>query len=150
MKDDRNYLAEAAVEQAASPEVVSQPLESQPRAPGRPGERIPWVVALGVALAWIVGLWVVFSLAPAPDPNEAPSLLGLIIGDLLWMSLLVGFVGMGMRRRWGLMASFLGGGVLLFGAVACQLTGHTGTWLAAQYVAGGSLAAFSWGGLKAS
>ncbi len=118
--------------------------------PTRLTDRIPGVLALGVGLAWVVGLWAVFSLAPAPDPNEAPSLLGIVIGDLLTLSLLAGAVGLGMRRRWGLAASLFGGGVLLFGAVACQLTGHTGTWLAAQYVAGGSLAVFSMGGLRAT
>ncbi len=116
----------------------------------RPGDRIPGVMALGVGLAWVVGLWAVFSLAPAPDPNEPASLLGIVLGEFLTLSLLAGAVGLGMRRRWGLAAALFGGGVLLFGGVACQLTGHTGTWLAAQYVAGGSLAAFSWGGLKAT
>ncbi len=134
------------VETAAAPEPRVAPRWD----PSRLTDRLPAVLAFGVALTWVAGLWAVLSLAPPVDPNEPVSLLGILIGDLTLLALVAGAVGLGMRRRWGLAAALFGGGVLLFGAVACQLTGHSGTWLAAQYVAGASLAAFSWGGLKAT
>lgn len=139
----------AATEAVEAPAAPAAPLFRR-FDPSRLADRIPSVLALGVGLAWIVGLWVVFSLAPAPDPAEPVGLLAVLVGEALVLSLLFGFVGLGMRRRWGLGVSLFGGAVLLFGAVACQLGGHTGTWLAAQYVAGGALASFSWGGLKAT
>lgn len=134
----------------AAPPVAPQAPQAPPSPFARLGDRIPGVMAFGIGLAWIVMLQVMFSLAPPADPAAPPSLLGIVIGDLLLISLLTGAVGLGMRRRWGLLAALGGGAVLLFGAVACQLIGHSGAALVAQYAAGGALTAFSWGGLRAS
>lgn len=142
MLDSRDRLTTSRP--AAPPEV--QPDAGAPF--GRPGDRIPGILALGVGVSWIVMLQGVMSLAPPADPS--PPVWSILIGDLLLLSLLAGAVGLGMRRRWGLLASLGGGAVLLVGAVGCQLIGHTGLALAAQYLAGGALMAFSVGGLRAT
>jgi hypothetical protein len=96
--------------------------------------RIPLRLVLAVAALWMVGLYVVFSLAPAPtgDPSTTAILIGLAF-DLALLGMIAGFA---VLQRWGLLASAAGGAVLLFGAGLCSLAGHTGGWLVAQYVTG--------------
>lgn len=98
---------------------------------------IPVRLALAVGALWVVSIYVVFSLAPAPtgDPGTTAILIGLAF-DLSVLATLAGFA---LLQRWGLLASAFGGGVLLVGAALCSLGGHTGGWLVAQYVTGGAI-----------
>ena len=98
---------------------------------------IPLRLALAVAALWVVSIYVVFSLAPAPtgDPGTTAILIGLAF-DFSILALLAGFA---LLQRWGLLASAFGGGVLLVGAALCSLGGHTGGWLVAQYVTGATI-----------
>ncbi|NNC93908.1 MAG: hypothetical protein HKN80_15600 [Acidimicrobiia bacterium] len=100
-------------------------------------DRIPLRLVLAVAALWVVSLYVVFSLAPAPtgDPTATAIAVGVAF-DLSLLGTLAGFV---MLRRWGLLASAAGGVVLLVGAGLCSLGGHTGGWLVAQYVTGAAI-----------
>jgi hypothetical protein len=115
--------------------------ETSSKSPRRLDDRIPLRLVLAVAALWLVSLYVVFSLAPAPtaDPTAIAVAVGLAF-DLALISTLAGFAA---RRRWGLVTSAAGGVVLLVGAGLCSLGGHTGGWLVAQYVTGAAILAVS-------
>ena len=97
-------------------------------------DRVPLRLVLAVAALWIVSLYVVFSLAPAPEGD--PTTTAILVGIAFDLSLLATLAGFAVLQRWGLLASAFGGGVLLVGAGLCSLGGHTGGWLVAQYVTG--------------
>ena len=108
---------------------------------------IPTPVALGLLAAWLLGLTWLFAISPDPDPAAQPSVLDALISTAMFGSWLAAFVGLGGRRRFGLIAT-IGGGLLLAGAgVLCGVTGHTGLWIPIQIGVGVGLAAF--GGLAA-
>ena len=104
-------------------------------------DRIPLRLVLAVAALWLVSLYVVFSLAPAPtgDPTATAIAVGIAF-DLALIGTLAGFA---VLQRWGLLASAGGGVVLLIGAGLCSLGGHTGGWLVAQYVTGAAILGIS-------
>lgn len=116
----------------AQRETPEKPVDS--RAGRTLTDRIPLRLVLAIAAVWIVGLYVMFSLAPAPtdDPGTTAILLGIAFDSAL-LATLVGFVAL---QRWSLLASAAGGVVLLVGAGLCSLGGHTGGWLVAQYLTG--------------
>jgi hypothetical protein len=101
-------------------------------------DRIPLRLMLAVAALWIVSLYVVFSLAPAPA-TEDPSLSAQLVSLGFELSVLATIAGFVVLRRWGLLASAAGGVVFLVGAGLCSLGGHTGGWLVAQYVTGAAI-----------
>ncbi|MCP4247781.1 MAG: hypothetical protein GY778_12100 [bacterium] len=100
-------------------------------------DRIPLRLVLAVAALWMVSLYVVFSLAPAPTGD--PSATAVAVGVAFDLSILATLAGFAALRRWGLLASAGGGVVLLVGAGLCSLGGHTGGWLVAQYVTGAAI-----------
>lgn len=100
-------------------------------------DSIPLRLALGIGGLWIAGLYVMFSLAPAPVDD--PGALAILIGVAFDLSLLATLAGFAVLQRWGLMASSAGAAVLLIGAGLCSLGGHTGGWLVAQYVTGATI-----------
>ena len=102
---------------------------------------------LAIALLWVASLYVVFSLAPAP-PAEDPGLSALLLSIGFDASLLATIAGFSIARRWGLLASAAGGGMLLIGAGLCSLGGHTGGWLLAQYVTGATILGISWAAFR--
>lgn len=117
----------------------SQDLAQATNRAARPSltDAIPLRLALAVAALWIVSLYVVFSLAPAPSSD--PDTLAVLVGVAFELSILATLGGFAVLQRWGLLASTVGGGVLLVGAALCSLAGHTGGWLTAQYVTGAML-----------
>ncbi len=120
-----------------TPDTATRLTEATESRARRLDDRMPIRLVLAVAALWIVSLYVVFSLAPAPTGD--PTTLGLAIGmafDLAVLATLAGFVAL---RRWGLLTSAVGGVVLLVGAGLCSLGGHTGGWLVAQYVTGAAI-----------
>jgi hypothetical protein len=104
-------------------------------------DRMPLRLVLAVAALWLVGLYVVFSLAPTPTGD--PSTTAILIGVAFDLSVLATLAGFAALRRWGLLASAAGGAVLLLGAGLCSLGGHTGGWLVAQYVTGAMILGIS-------
>ena len=101
----------------------------------------PFVVG-GLVIAWVVFFGISYSVQPPmPDPPPAPDALSLSISLVLMVTMLAAITGLGLRRRWGALASIAGGGVLMLGATTCYLTGHTGSWIAIQFAAGLGLAA---------
>ncbi len=104
-------------------------------------DAIPAPVALGLLAAWLFGLIWLFAISPAPDPAAEPSGLDAVISTAMFGSWLAAFIGLGGRRRFGLVAT-IGGGLLLAGAgVLCGLTGHTGLWIPIQIGVGAGLSA---------
>ena len=101
-------------------------------------DRIPFRLMLAIAALWVVSLYVVFSLAPAPTAAD-PSLSAELVGIGFELSVLATIAGFALLRRWGLLASAAGGVVFLIGAGLCSLGGHTGGWLVAQYVTGAAI-----------
>ena len=101
-------------------------------------DRIPFRLMLAIAALWVVSLYVVFSLAPAPTTGD-PSLSAELVGIGFELSVLATIAGFVALRRWGLLASAAGGVVFLIGAGLCSLGGHTGGWLVAQYVTGAAI-----------
>lgn len=100
-------------------------------------DQFPLRLALAVGALWIVSLYIVFSLAPVPTGE--PSTAGLLVGIAFDLSILATLAGFALLQRWGLLASTVGGVVLLVGAAVCSLQGHTGAWLVAQYVSGAAI-----------
>ena len=100
-------------------------------------DAIPLRLALAMAALWIVSIFVVFSIAPAPaaDPTATAIAVGVAF-DLTVLGTLAGFA---VLQRWGLLASAAGGVVFLVGAGLCSLGGHTGGWLVAQYITGAAI-----------
>ncbi len=111
--------------------------ENAPPAPTL-DDRIPFRLALAVAALWVVSLYVIFSLAPAPTTDD-PTTTAILVGVAFDLSILATVAGFVVLRRWGLLASAVGGAVLLVGAGLCSFAGHTGGWLVAQYVAGAAI-----------
>jgi len=103
----------------------------------RLADSIPLRLVLAVGVLWAVSLYVVFSLAPAPSGD--PGTTAIVIGLAFDLSILATLGGFAVLQRWGLLASAVGGGVLLVGAGLCSLGGHTGGWLVAQYVTGATI-----------
>ena len=126
------------------------PVAAPKRRDLRAGERIPGVVAVGLGLAWVVALTVIFGLQPQPPSDAGPSLLGFVVSMVLLYAVVGTAMGLVMGQRWGAMASLVGGLAILVGATECMLGGHSGLWLTAQFAGGAGLSALSWGVVKAT
>lgn len=105
-------------------------------------DRIGPVATAFAAVAWVVFTWISVAVQPAPaDPAAAPDTLALLISTAWTMLLFASIAGIGLRQRWGLMTTFAGGALMIGASLYCYATGHTGIWLATQFVAGAGLAA---------
>lgn len=124
------------------------PVVTEPRGAGLGHGAIPGIVAAGLGVAWVLMLALTTATQPPADPDAPITALGLTIELAFTFALLGAAAGLGMRRRWGVGASLFGGAVLVFGAVACFATGHTGAWIAAQLGAGLALSGLSIGALR--
>ncbi len=100
-------------------------------------DSIPLRLALAMGALWVVSLFVVFSLAPAPAAD--PTATAIAVGVAFDVAILATMAGFAVLQRWGLLASAAGGVVFLVGAGLCSLGGHTGGWLVAQYVTGAAI-----------
>lgn len=116
----------------------------------RPADRLPGVVTLGLGLAWVVTLTVIFGLEPQPASPDGPTLLGFVVSMVLLYAIAGTVMGLAMGRRWGAMASLVGGVAILAGATMCMLDGHSGLWLTSQFAGGAALSALSRGAIKAT
>jgi hypothetical protein len=117
--------------------------ETNKRRPGRLDDVVSRRSVLVVAAAWILGLGWVLAVTPSPDPAARPSLLDGVVQSVMLLSWFGVIAGLATRRRWGLAAGTVGGGVLAAGGVLCLVTGHTGFWIAIQIGVGIGLAALS-------
>ena len=89
-----------------------------------------WPAGLGVA--WVVVFGAAFALEPASsDPEAAVPVWAVAMSFAMFATLGTMAGGLGRRQRLGLVASVVAGGLALFGAVMCPVSGHhgsIGTW----------------------
>jgi peptidoglycan/LPS O-acetylase OafA/YrhL len=112
---------------------------------------IPPARAIGLWLGWLALFGVALAVEPAPaDPQAAASayeilLLGAFLGAMGAM-----FMGLARQRRWGVVAAVVASGLLVFGSVACIVSGHHpyGTWWLVQTGAAGGALGLSVGALR--
>jgi hypothetical protein len=106
-------------------------------------ERINVWVALGIGVSWFVLLTIGAELEPATDQSEP--LLGVLLGVATLTLFVTMLVGLAMRRRWGIVASFVGGIVLTAMAIMCPVSGHHsfGAWWYGQMACALALVAIS-------
>lgn len=109
--------------------VVEAPRHTEaPSTPAWLRERINVWVALAVGISWFVLTPLAAALEPATDRSEP--IIGVLLGVSMDVLFVVMLVGLAMRRRWGLVASLGGAGLVTAMVVACPTSGHHqfGTW----------------------
>jgi hypothetical protein len=106
-------------------------------------EHIDVRVALGIGIAWFVLLTIGSALEPATDQSEP--LVGILLGVTMLTLFLTMLVGLAMRRRWGIAASFVGAMVLTAMSIMCPVSGHHsfGAWWYGQMACALALVAIS-------
>jgi hypothetical protein len=106
-------------------------------------DRINVWVALGIGIAWFVLLAIGAELEPATD--QAEPLVGVLLGVAMLALFVTMLVGLAMRRRWGIAASFVGGIVLTTMSIMCPVSGHHsfGAWWYGQMACALALVAIS-------
>ncbi|MFQ5968186.1 MAG: hypothetical protein ACE5MI_11345 [Acidimicrobiia bacterium] len=118
---------------------------AKPRPVAVPGRSLDDPIRSGVAalagLAWIVFLPISLAAQPPVDPAAPVSALAEVVALVFTLMLFGSVAGLTLRRRWGLLATIGGGVTMMTAASLCYLTGHTGTWIAIQLVAGIGIAA---------
>jgi len=111
-----------------------------------------WPAALGVA--WVIVFATAFALEPAPaDPNAAVPVWVVAMSYAMFATLGTMVAGLTRRQRLGLVASVVAGGVALFGAVMCPISGHhdsIGAWWYLQMAGFTGLIGASLTGLRRS
>ena len=111
-------------------------------------ERISGRAALGVGVSWLVLLTVGAELEPATDQSEP--FVGVLIGVAMMALFVATLIGLGLRRRWGLVTS-LGGAITLTAmSIMCPVSGHHsfGAWWYGQMLCALGLAAISFVALR--
>ncbi len=105
----------------------------------------------GLLVAWVAFIAIAIALEPAPDRAEAaqPLWAGLWSTAMV-VALVATGVGLAGRRRVGFQASAIAGGLALFGAVMCPVSGHhaIGAWWFVQMAGFAALGAVSLAGLR--
>ena len=107
------------------PEDVAAEAPRRTEAPSTPAwlrERINVWVALAVGISWFVLTPLAAAFEPATDQSEP--LLGVLLGISMDVLFVVMLVGLAVRRRWGLVASLGGAGLVTAMVVACPTSGH--------------------------
>ncbi len=120
------------------------------RAPGRLGDPIPGFMALGIGLAWVLIVAISWSTAPPPDPADPITATAYLISLVFLIALMATAIGIGARRRWGLLASYGGGLLLLGGAAVCLAGGHSEAALYGQLGSGAFLTGITAGAWRAT
>ena len=90
--------------------------------------------------AWLVFLVVTLVAQPAPDPSAPVSVAAELISLTFLLLMLSAAFGLAMHQRWALHATLAGGVTMAAAAILCFATGHTGAWIAVQFLAGVGLA----------
>ena len=114
---------------------------------GRPAAAPHWALLVG----WVAFVAIAIAIEPAPNRPEAaePLWAGLWSTAMVAALALTG-VGLARGRRAGFQASAVAGGLALFGAVMCPVSGHhaIGAWWFVQMAGFAALAAVSVAGLR--
>lgn len=109
---------------------LTAPLETQIRT----------FAAIAAGAAWVFFIAITEATTPPPDPDVAPGALAVAITLAFTMALFAAIAGLAMRQRWGLWATAVGGGILVFGSLVCFAGGHTGLTPLVQLASGVGLA----------
>ena len=122
--------------------------ESAPRSDTRPWlqDRISRGWAYGLVAAWYGLVLLVQILEPDPAAEHGMlAVIGAVLSIVFIGALLVTAIGLGMRQRWGLVASLGTAGLLVADSIACPLTGHHefGAFIVIQAVGAVALAGTS-------
>ncbi|HSH59307.1 MAG TPA: hypothetical protein VK988_06630 [Acidimicrobiales bacterium] len=107
----------------------------------------PWALLAG----WVAFIALAVAIEPAPTrPEAAQPLWPGLWGIALMGALVATGVGLARRERSGFVASAVAGGVALFGAVMCPVSGHhaVGAWWFVQMAGFAALGALSLAGLR--
>ena len=111
-------------------------------------ERISARMALAVGVSWFVLFSIGAELEPATDQSEP--FVGILLGTALIAMFVATLVGLGMRRRWGLVTS-LGAAVTLTAmSIMCPVSGHHsfGAWWYGQMLCALALVGISFAALR--
>ena len=108
--------------------------------------------ALTGMVAWVLGLAIGIAVEPpATNPNAVDPWFVSVLGTILLVSLFTTLAGLLLRRRWGLAASLVAAGLLVFSTVMCPVSGHhanIGAWWVLQLGCGLGLLTASTLGLR--
>ena len=103
------------------------------------GSRIPGEVALMMGVVW----YVLFLIGTAVEPSTENALpvIDAVLGWVMLGAIAATAVGLGARRRWGLVASTGGAGLFTAMVVACPTTGHhaLAAWWFVQFACAAAL-----------
>lgn len=124
--------------------------ETAPRVDELTGGGVSWRSALTAAGTWILAIFVVDAMAPAPDPDAVMSALEMVLTLGYTAALMVGVFGLALRQRIGLQASVAAGGLFVAGSVSCWAGGHVGSWIAVQAMFGVAMMLLGTGLLRRS
>ena len=113
---------------------------------GRMAGWAPW----GLLTAWVAFIALAIAIEPAPTRPEAESLWSGLWAMAMMGTLVATGVGLARRERSGFVLSAVAGGVALFGAVMCPVSGHhaVGAWWFVQMAGFAALGAISVAGLR--
>jgi hypothetical protein len=111
-------------------------------------ERISGGVAIAVGVSWLVLLTIGAELEPTT--NQSEPFVGVLLGVAMTTLFVATLVGLGMRRRWGLVTSLVGGIALTAMSIMCPVSGHHsfGAWWYGQMLCALGLVAISFAALR--
>ncbi len=129
--------------------------ESAPRSDTRSWlqDRVSRGWAYGLLAGWYGLFLLVQILQPEPATEHGMlAVIGAVLGVVFVGALLVTAIGLGIRQRWGLVASLGTAGLLVADSIACPLTGHHefGAFVVIQAVGSVALAGTSIRALRRS
>jgi len=133
---DRLQQSERLEELWKQPSAESTRTPVDPRSPVTGASREPRDWSRPLLGAWIATMSVLYIFEPRPTDPTATPLWGTILLLGFTYALIGSIVGLAGRRRWGLGASALAGGLGIVVAGACAATGHhLGAWWIVEGVA---------------
>jgi hypothetical protein len=111
-------------------------------------ERISAPMAIIVGVSWFVLPAIGAELEPAADQSEP--LVGVLLGVTLTALFVATLVGLGMRRRWGIVTSLVAAITLTAMSIMCPVSGHHsfGAWWYGQMFCALGLVAISFAALR--
>lgn len=143
--NEQDTIPAVQVSESQAPQV-----DTTPRLPELVEGRISWRSALTAAGAWILAIFVIDAVAPAPDPDAVLSGFEMLLTLGYTLALMVGAVGLAFRQRIGLLATVGAGGLFVAGSVSCWAGGHVGSWIAVQAMFGVAMMLLGTGLLRRS
>ena len=147
---DRLRQSERLEELWKQPSAEPAPTRADTHPPVRRAHRESRDWSHPLLVAWIATIVAITVFEPSPTDPAATPLWGTILFTAFTYTMFGSFLGLATRRRWGLGASALAGGLGMVVAGACAVTGHhAGAFLIVEGVAFTGLAAGSLAAMRA-